>query len=70
MALNDLTDNYCVYGMAVSDFGLIVIDATNPIGLSTRGLVWQVPVIWFDYGTAQGITTTWTPVTLGIFGEN
>lgn len=52
---------YAVYGTAVVSRGIQAqFDATNGVGLVSRGLIWQAPHIWFDPQRAANLTTGWT----------
>lgn len=52
--------NYCAYGMALVDYGLVQVSQINGVGLVTSGLVWQGPEIWFYPQAVDGIATGWT----------
>ena len=60
---------YFPSGEALATRGLENRGIQNGFGLVTRGLVWQMYDIWFDVDYYKSITTTWTPVQFGVWGE-
>jgi hypothetical protein len=62
-------DPVYVYGEPLCDFGLCNRMSVNGLGLVTRGLLWQLWDIYFDVDYYSTISTTWTNVQFGAYGD-
>lgn len=62
------TWNVGFYGMAQLTGGLVQITQINGHGLLTKGFVWQLPELWFDPQSMDGVATGWTAA-LGYTGS-
>lgn len=60
MLADDYGRDFNVYGQAIVDYGLALTDATDGVGLLTRGNIWQLPQIWFAPILANPISTSWS----------
>lgn len=57
------------YGESIVSGGLYVRGVLNGFGLTGDGLLWQLYDIWFDTEYYKSISTTWTDVQFGVWGE-
>lgn len=53
-------ESFTVYGQALLDNGMLVLDGISGAGLVTRGFIWTAYDVWFNRQLAAPISTSWT----------